>query len=62
MIVTGTVRNPRATRSWYAARSVSTFLATNGTPARERNSFTCSHGRQLSPVNTVMLGAIAHSL
>ena len=48
--VTGTVRKPRATRSWYAPRSVSTFLTSNGTPARERNSFTCSHGRQLSPV------------
>jgi hypothetical protein len=34
----------------------------NGTPACERNSFTCSQGRQLSPVNTMTFGAISHAL
>jgi hypothetical protein len=62
MIVTGTVLNPRPTRSWYASRSVSTFFATNGMPARERNSFTCSQGRQLSPAKTMTLGGIVPTL
>jgi hypothetical protein len=34
----------------------------NGTPARERNSFTCSQGRQLSPVKTSTAGAISLAL
>ena len=49
MIVTGTVRSPRAKSSSYARSSSSTFFAVNGTPERESNSFTSSQLRQLLP-------------
>jgi hypothetical protein len=49
MIVTGTVRIPRAISSSYAWSSSSTFFAVNGTAARESNSFTSSQLRQALP-------------
>jgi len=48
-IVTGIVRNPRATSSSYARSSSSTLYAVNGTPSRESNAFTCSQLRQALP-------------
>ena len=52
--VAGTVLRPRATSSSYARSSSSTFLAVKGTPARERNSFTCSQACQALPAYTMM--------
>lgn len=52
-IVSGTVRKPRATSSSYARSSSSTFLETNDTPARERNSFTRSQLCQAVPAYTI---------
>jgi len=49
MTVTGIVRKPRAMSSSYARSSSSTLRAVKETPARERNSFTCSQLRQLLP-------------
>jgi hypothetical protein len=42
MKVTGTDLKPRAMSSSYAAASSSTFREVKVSPARERNSFTCS--------------------
>ena len=49
MTVTGTVLNPSAISSSYAVSSSSTLRAVNGTPACERNSFTCSQPCQALP-------------
>lgn len=54
MNVTGTVRNPRAMSSEYAAKSSSTSLTVNPRPLRERNSFTWSQASQLPPAYTTI--------
>jgi hypothetical protein len=55
IMVKGTVRKPRATSSWYARSSSSTFFAVNATPSRERNSFTFSQLCQALPVYTITI-------
>src|SRR5260221_1855208 len=62
MMVTGTVRQPRAINSSYARSSSSTLWAVNGTPSCESNSFTCSQLRQALPEYTIIIAAIMRPL